>query len=180
MFSKYTRSRGWIHSEWIADWTQPGISCQWTSQSVLDGQRQINYYQSRNGKKNFSFTREIHDNSCYRKPWKAAADGGLQVLLRELSPRKPYGVKISPSFKEAWRHVPWIKAIRTLKCSEWHCAVEEWVKEFCKLKDKSSMELGNICREVQTQKATIDVTEVQVPLLVVLWRGSSKKPESTI
>lgn len=150
MFSKHSRSLSWIHSEWIADGTQPGISCQWPSQSVLDGQKQINYYESRDRKKNVSIRREIHDNSCYRKPWKPATDGGLRVLLRELSPWKPYGVKISPSFKEAWRHATWVKIIRTLKCREWHCAVEEWVKEVCKLKDKSLMELGSISREGQT------------------------------
>lgn len=47
------------------------------------------------------------------------------------------------------------------------------MKEFCKLKDKSLMELGSISREGQTQRAKIEVTEVQVSLLVALL-GSNK------
>lgn len=124
MFSKCTRSWSWIHSEWIVDWTQPGISCQWTSQSVLDGQRQMNYYQSRNRKKCFYQERNTWQQ-LLPEAVKASRRWRFASAVKRAVTSKPYGVKMSPSFKETWRHAPWIKAIRTLKCSEWHWTVEE-------------------------------------------------------
>lgn len=149
MFSKHSRRLSWIHSEWIADGTQPGISCQWLSQSVLDGQRQINYYDSRNRKKK-CFNQERNTwQQLLPETVKASHRWRFASAVKRAVTSEAIWRKNIPS-PHLWRHATWVKAIRTLKCHEWHCAVDEWVEEFCKPKDKSLVELGSISREGQT------------------------------